>query len=1060
MMRLSRMRLVNWHFFSDVTVDLGSMSLLAGDNASGKSTIIDALQYALVAKVQRIRFNAAATDRRTARTLESYTRAKVGADALDYLRGDCISHVILEFDGAGRQSCAGIMVESFREGECREHPWLLTDTTLEEVRVYEEERFLEPRRFREMVKSAGGRVCATKGEYNNRLTHLLGVHRRGSELNPYFEALVRSVSFTPFTSVHDFVCNYILEERTVDVGAMKENLLNYRAAEREAAAMEERILLLEEVKEKRDALLQIVGQIRRQDYLRLRLLVEQERLALKDSNSRLTEEQLAAQELTARIDEAQERKRRLSGQRDEIQVSLARDEAKQAYDRLKRDREDLLLRRESEERRVGRRDAVLERLGVILERSPGGPDEEAAAVAAQLDEMTRSVAREEIAADELRRRLEDLKAERKELEAGLLRYPPALERLRSTLSAEGVESELFAELVEVADESRQELLETRLGSYRFALLIPREQYRRALEIYDSQPPEVGAIPLPNLAALRSEEVRAGSLAELVTPANPDARRLTAHLLGQVVRTDLADLTTEADAVTDEGMQYVDEVANRADGEVRSRWYLGRRAVERRLQQIEGEIPRAEELLSETDGRIEALRGRIGVLREAEGLLRELSDLVEAPTRLAAVAEELAETEKRLSEIDTVGFESLQRQLDALEGMLKTLEQQSAGWIEERGARTREAANLRQRMEEHKRELERHEAALHGFLAEQSERTEEFEAYYRDRMRNEGARPDYSEILSRYKTYYQGLRTREDGARHQLTDTKQRYNHQYNTLLSVDDDESGKYMELLDRYRKTELPEYRERIEHARKAAEQQFQEHFVARLNEYLIEAEESFREINYILEGISFGKDSYRFTISRRQDKRELMHAIATAAEVREVEGTLFAALKSEEERRSVQELFEKILANDLDSPEVQEICDYRQYFVYDIRIRDSERTDEKSGKPLESYLSKVLREKSGGETQTPYYVAIAASFHRFYRDNPDAIRLVLFDEAFNKMDDERIGRILDFFRKLNMQVLTAVPTEKIESVAPHMDVTNLVIRKNYSAFLRRYEQLPEVAL
>ncbi|MFW6339068.1 MAG: ATP-binding protein, partial [Alkalispirochaetaceae bacterium] len=226
MMRLTRMRLVNWHFFSDVTVELGTMSLLAGDNGSGKSTIIDALQYALVAKVQRIRFNAAATDRRTARTLESYTRAKVGADALDYLRGDCISHVILEFEGSGRSACAGIMVESFREGECREHPWILTDSALEEVLVYEEERFLEPRRFREMVKAAGGRVCATKGEYNNRLTHLLGVHRRGNDLNPYFEALVRSVSFTPFTSVHDFVCDYILEERTVDVGAMKENLLN------------------------------------------------------------------------------------------------------------------------------------------------------------------------------------------------------------------------------------------------------------------------------------------------------------------------------------------------------------------------------------------------------------------------------------------------------------------------------------------------------------------------------------------------------------------------------------------------------------------------------------------------------------------------------------------------------------------------------------------------------------------------------------------------------------------------------------------------------------------
>jgi hypothetical protein len=51
----------------------------------------------------------------------------------------------------------------------------------------------------------------------------------------------------------------------------------------------------------------------------------------------------------------------------------------------------------------------------------------------------------------------------------------------------------------------------------------------------------------------------------------------------------------------------------------------------------------------------------------------------------------------------------------------------------------------------------------------------------------------------------------------------------------------------------------------------------------------------------------------------------------------------------------------------------------------------------------------------------------------------------------------MLDFLRTLNMQVLTAVPTEKIEAVAPHMDVTNLVIRRDNSAVVRRYEQLPE---
>jgi uncharacterized protein YPO0396 len=99
------------------------------------------------------------------------------------------------------------------------------------------------------------------------------------------------------------------------------------------------------------------------------------------------------------------------------------------------------------------------------------------------------------------------------------------------------------------------------------------------------------------------------------------------------------------------------------------------------------------------------------------------------------------------------------------------------------------------------------------------------------------------------------------------------------------------------------------------------------------------------------------------------------------------------------------------------------------------------------------VLREKSGGEAQTPYYVAIAASFYRFYKNRPEeTVRLVMFDEAFNKMDDERIGKILQFYRELKLQVIAAVPTEKIESIMPYMERTNLVIRHGYSALVRDF--------
>ncbi len=56
--------------------------------------------------------------------------------------------------------------------------------------------------------------------------------------------------------------------------------------------------------------------------------------------------------------------------------------------------------------------------------------------------------------------------------------------------------------------------------------------------------------------------------------------------------------------------------------------------------------------------------------------------------------------------------------------------------------------------------------------------------------------------------------------------------------------------------------------------------------------------------------------------------------------------------------------------------------------------------------------------------------------------MRLVIFDEAFNRMDDERIGKILSFYNNLNLQIITSVPPEKIEAIAPYMDRINIISR------------------
>ena len=97
MITLERIRLVNWHYFQESIIPVGNFCLLSGDNGSGKSTIVDAIQLVMASDLRKVRFNASASDRRGGRDLAGYVRCKLGSDSTDYLRDDAVGHVMLEF---------------------------------------------------------------------------------------------------------------------------------------------------------------------------------------------------------------------------------------------------------------------------------------------------------------------------------------------------------------------------------------------------------------------------------------------------------------------------------------------------------------------------------------------------------------------------------------------------------------------------------------------------------------------------------------------------------------------------------------------------------------------------------------------------------------------------------------------------------------------------------------------------------------------------------------------------------------------------------------------------
>ena len=75
-----------------------------------------------------------------------------------------------------------------------------------------------------------------------------------------------------------------------------------------------------------------------------------------------------------------------------------------------------------------------------------------------------------------------------------------------------------------------------------------------------------------------------------------------------------------------------------------------------------------------------------------------------------------------------------------------------------------------------------------------------------------------------------------------------------------------------------------------------------------------------------------------------------------------------------------------------------------------------------------------------------MAASFEQVINNKgsgEDFGCVVLFDEAFNNMDEKRIEEMIKFYNERSIQTIIVVPPTRINSIIPYTD-TNLVIVKD----------------
>lgn len=95
-------------------------------------------------------------------------------------------------------------------------------------------------------------------------------------------------------------------------------------------------------------------------------------------------------------------------------------------------------------------------------------------------------------------------------------------------------------------------------------------------------------------------------------------------------------------------------------------------------------------------------------------------------------------------------------------------------------------------------------------------------------------------------------------------------------------------------------------------------------------------------------------------------------------------------------------------------------------------------------SQLSKRIGHGSGGEHRAPLYVIAGAALASAYDvddTHDDGMRLILLDEAFNKMDPQNIIATMRYLESLGLQIFLASPGENLATLA--------------SGFMHRYYQI-----
>lgn len=924
------------------------------------------------------------------------------------------------------------------------------------------------------------------GSHNERFRRqLYDIYLGGLDLEKFPQLFKRAIPFRMNIKLEQFVKEYICTEQDIHIEDMQQSVMEYGRMRRKIEDTCQEIEKLREICGQYDK----VEAARRQaeDYgyysAKLEILKDRQRVSECQDKIRILKED--ADKVRAQAKREEEALEQLAGQCEELLGKITRSGYGQMKEQLSSlnalterlnssktrwEQAALRLKDWEQEDRISNR--TLWDIEAFEKGSIGAED--LGRLKADLDGIRGDLLREQQAAQgelrELKKHVSQAQEALAQLRMGNKAYPKELEQARTLLQnrlyqelSRSVNVEILADLLEIRNEEWRNAVEGYLGYNKLSLLVEPKYAKDAMKLYQEMDRErfyrVAVVDTEKVMSDRRQAAK-GSLAEEVTARSDYAKAYVDHLLGRVMKCeDIGELRNQNVGITKTCVSYHSyRIQHLNPSLYTTAAYIGKSSMRQRILLLEKAVKEAEE-------KMEPLMKQN---QEAERILRleylgqELSVYLEWQKDIASYDEKAEEQRKLKESLDELLSEQVDEWKREREDLLKLYDQNKALLRQ----KERKADDLERDENQERDNLIRIQEELiekERSLTENPSLEEELARILKEKgsARYDVLRGGFLEKMAKAQEARQQERNR-------LVELRSAYLRVYqNRNFSPTSEGNGEYRELFDHLSDDRLEEFRIQAAAQARTAVEHFKDDFMYKIRSAIKEALQQKEELNRIISRLDFGKDKYQFYIGRNKgpDGQYYDMFMDEALEINpsdldiglDNQLNLFTAEHENHYGAMINELIgvfippENATAQELEEARrnMDRYADYRTYLSFDMQqLIENEDGVMKIG------LSRMIRKNSGGEGQNPLYVALLASFAQAYKidlktgplRNP-TIRLVVLDEAFSKMDAEKVASCIQLIRGLGFQALISATNDKIQNYLETVDKTFVFANPNKKA-------------